>query len=54
MLDTASFYEEYWLKPKGKYLLQVCRSLSCELCGSRGLVSHLKDKLKIEPGETTA
>src|SRR5687768_17317025 len=23
-LDTASFYEEYWLKPKGKYLLQVC------------------------------
>src|SRR5262245_48541859 len=26
-LDTATFYEEYWLKPKGKYLLQVCRSL---------------------------
>src|SRR4051812_23278907 len=28
VLDTATFYEEYWLKPKGKYLLQVCRSLS--------------------------
>jgi len=53
VLDTASFYEEYWLKPKGKYLLQVCRSLSCELCGSRSLVSHLIEKLKIEPGETT-
>jgi len=53
VLDTASFYEEYWLKPKGQYLLQVCRSLSCELCGSRGLVSHLKNKLKIEIGETT-
>ena len=25
VLDTATFYEEYWLKPKGKYLLQVCR-----------------------------
>ena len=27
-LDTASFYEEYWLKPKGKYLVAVCRSLA--------------------------
>ena len=26
VLDTATFYEEYWLKPKGKYLIQVCRS----------------------------
>ena len=26
VIDTASFYEEYWLKPKGKYLIQVCRS----------------------------
>src|SRR5438094_9068384 len=34
VLDTASFYEEYWLKPKGKYLIAVCRSLSCEVCGS--------------------
>jgi NADH-quinone oxidoreductase subunit E len=53
-LDTASFYEEYWLKPKGKYLLQVCRSLSCEICGSRALTEHLEKKLGIEPFETTA
>lgn len=52
-LDTASFYEEYWLKPKGKYLLQVCRSLSCEICGSRELTEHLKRKLNIEEFETT-
>src|SRR5678815_2500592 len=30
VIDTATFYEEYWLRPKGKYLLQVCRSLSCD------------------------
>src|SRR5205814_1975365 len=53
-LDTASFYEEYWLKPKGKYLLQVCRSLSCEICGSRAITDHLKKKLNIEVGETTS
>ncbi len=53
-MDTASFYEEYWLKPKGKYLLQVCRSLTCELCQSGKLTQHLSDKLKLDIGETTA
>ncbi len=53
-LDTASFYEEYWLKPKGKYLLQVCRSLACEVCQSGQITRHLSDKLGIDPGETTA
>lgn len=53
-LDTASFYEEYWLKPKGKYLVGVCRSLACEICGSREITERLKRKLGIEVGETTA
>ncbi len=53
VLDTASFYEEYWLKPKGKYLIQVCRSLACEICDSRKLTDHCKTKLGIEVGETT-
>src|SRR5688572_1212307 len=52
-LDTATFYEEYWLRPKGKYLVQVCRSLSCEICGSRQVTDSLRDKLGIEVGETT-
>ncbi|MFT3785053.1 MAG: NAD(P)H-dependent oxidoreductase subunit E [Tepidisphaeraceae bacterium] len=52
-LDTASFYEEYWLKPKGKYLFQVCRSLACEICESSKLTAHLQQKLGIEPGETS-
>ena len=53
VLDTATFYEEYWLKPKGKYLVQVCRSLACEICGSKKLTEHLKNKLNVEVGETT-
>src|SRR5881394_501056 len=53
VLDTATFYEEYWLKPKGKYLVSVCRSLSCEICGSDKLTDHLKQKLGVELFETT-
>ena len=54
VMDTATFYEEYWLKPKGQYLIQVCRSLSCEVCQSQALTDHCKKKLGIELGETTA
>lgn len=54
VMDTASFYEEYWLKPKGQYLLQVCRSLSCEICGSRQITDLLRERLNVEVGETTA
>ena len=54
VMDTATFYEEYWLRPKGKYLIQVCRSLSCEICDSKKLTGMCKEKLGIEVGETTA
>jgi NADH-quinone oxidoreductase subunit E len=54
VMDTVTFYEEYWLRPKGQYLVSVCRSLSCEICGSRQLTDHLMKTLKVEEGETTA
>ena len=54
VMDTATFYEEYWLKPKGKYLIAVCRSLSCEICGSADISTRLQKKWNIELGETTA
>jgi NADH-quinone oxidoreductase subunit E len=53
VMDTATFYEEYWLRPKGKYLIQVCRSLSCEICQSKQLTQHVQNKLNLEMGETT-
>src|SRR4051812_6744743 len=54
VMDTATFYEEYWLRPKGKYLVQVCRSLTCEICDSKKLTDQCQKKLGIEVGETTA
>lgn len=53
VIDTATFYEEYWLRPKGKYLIQVCRSLACEICDSNKLTAHCKRRLGIDLGETT-
>ncbi len=53
VLDTASFYEEYWLKPRGRHLVQVCRSIACEFCGQRAVTDAFREKLGIEVGETT-
>ena len=38
----------------GKHLIQVCATLSCSLCGAKTLVEHLKEKLQIDVGGTSA
>jgi NADH-quinone oxidoreductase E subunit len=50
---VVSFYTMYLRFPPGKYLVQVCTTLSCQLCGTSELVPHLKEKLGIDFGETT-
>jgi NADH-quinone oxidoreductase subunit E len=50
---VVSFYTMYLRRPPGRYLLQVCTTLSCQLCGTSDLVDHLKAKLQIDFGETT-
>src|ERR1043165_9808246 len=53
VIDTASFYEEYWLKPKGKHLIAVYRSIACEFCGQPKVTDAIKAHLGIDVGETT-
>lgn len=53
VLDTASFYEEYWLRPRGKHLVQVCRSIACEFCGQPRITDAVRAHLGIDVGETT-
>ena len=50
---VATFYTMFNTKPVGKYLLQLCTSISCYLNGSDELLEHLKQKLNIDVGETT-
>lgn len=53
VMDTATFYEEYWLKPKGKRVIAVCRSIACEFCGQQAVTDACRDKLGVEVGETS-
>ncbi len=50
---VASFYTMLRRKPAGRHHIQVCRTLSCQLRGSRELLEHLKRRLGIGEGEVT-
>jgi len=53
VFEVASFYSMYELKPVGKHKICVCTNISCMLCGSDEIVSHLENKLGITFGEVT-
>jgi len=50
---VATFYSMYNNHACGRHKIEVCTCLSCHICGAYGLLDYLKEKLKIEPGETT-
>jgi NADH-quinone oxidoreductase E subunit len=52
--EVLSFYTLLRRKPAGKYVIQVCRNISCTLAGSEDILEHLEQKLGVRPGETTA
>lgn len=51
--EVASFYSMYNTAPVGKYLIQVCTTTPCWLCGSDKIVKSCKEHLGIGMGETT-
>jgi NADH-quinone oxidoreductase subunit E len=50
---VATFYTMFHLKPVGTYHIQLCKTLSCALCGKGEILAHLKATLGIDVGETT-
>lgn len=52
--EVASFYTMYDLQPVGRCKLSICTNLPCALQGANAAAAHLKQKLGIEFGETSA
>jgi NADH-quinone oxidoreductase subunit E len=50
--DVVSFYTMFYTKPVGRFVLQVCRTLSCALNGAERVTEELSSKLGIKPGQT--
>jgi NADH-quinone oxidoreductase subunit E len=52
--EVATFYTMFNMKPVGKYVLEVCQTGPCMLRGSDKIINHIKNKLGIKEGETSA
>ena len=50
---TATFYEMFRFEPIGKYLVNICGTMSCALMGSEELMHHAEQRLGIKAGGTT-
>jgi NADH-quinone oxidoreductase subunit E len=50
--DVVSYYTMFYTRPVGKYVLNVCRTLSCALLGAERVTEELSAALGIRPGET--
>ena len=53
VLEIASFYTMYNLKPVGKWHLQLCGTTPCWLRGSDDILKAIFDTLKLKPNETS-
>ena len=51
--STVSFYTLFYRKPVGKYMLQVCRNLSCLLGGAEEIMAFFRERLGVGHLETT-
>jgi NADH-quinone oxidoreductase subunit F len=50
--DVVSYYVMFFRNPVGKYVLQICTTLSCAVAGAERVVEELEEKLGIKAGET--
>jgi len=51
--EVATFYTMYFMRPQGKYVLELCRTGPCCLVGAEKIMEHIEEKLGVKEGEVT-
>ena len=54
VFGTATFYSFLDTKPRGKFVIRICKTISCSMKGKIEILHTLEDILKIKVGETTS
>ena len=52
--EVATFYSMYFMRPQGKYVLEVCRTGPCGIVGAEKIMDHIEQTLGVKEGEVTA
>ena len=50
---VVTFYAQFYLTPRGRHTVRVCRGTACHVRGGRSVLNVVKDSLGIDDGETT-
>jgi NADH-quinone oxidoreductase subunit E len=53
VFGTATFYTFLDTEPRGKYVVRICRTITCDMKGKNQIIQALEDTLKIKLGETS-
>lgn len=53
VFGTATFYSFLDTEPRGKYIIRVCKTISCAMKGKNEILSTIEEILKVNLGETT-
>jgi len=51
---TASFYAFLDTEPRGKYIIRVCQTITCDMKGKKQIIKAIEDMLKVKLGETNS
>lgn len=50
---VATFYEQFYLEPRGRHTVKCCRGTACHVRGGSGIIEAIQNVLNVAPGETT-
>ncbi|MFO7922562.1 MAG: NAD(P)H-dependent oxidoreductase subunit E [Bacteroidales bacterium] len=53
VFGTATFYTFLDTEPRGKYVIRICRTITCDMKGKNQIIQAIEDTLKIKLGETS-
>ncbi|MDD3579975.1 MAG: NADH-quinone oxidoreductase subunit NuoF [Desulfobacca sp.] len=53
LYGVLSFYSMYSTSPRGQYIIRMCESPPCHICGADNILDILKAELGIKVGQTT-
>jgi len=51
--STASFYKQFYFKPRGRKVVQVCMGTACHVRGAGEVLKALEEEFGVKEGETT-
>ena len=53
VFGTATFYSFLDTEPRGKYVIRICKTISCAMKGKNEILTTIQDILKLHLGETS-